>query len=91
MSIVCGSLHRVERRVFGDLVQLDALGILELEQLRQMPGDGFAFAIGVGREEDFGRGFQRALELLDDVALPFDRQVARGEVVLDVDAERALG
>ncbi len=74
-----GVLERRQRGVLGDLVQLDALGVLELQQLGEMPRDRLALAIGVGRQVHFGRRLRRRLELLDDVALPFDGQVARRE------------
>jgi hypothetical protein len=77
---------RRQRRIFGDLVELDPLGIFELEDLREMPCDRFAFAIRVGREVDFAGRFRRRFELLDDVALAFDRQVAGSEIMVDVDA-----
>ena len=86
-------LDRVERRRLRDLVQLDAFGRLQLQEFREMPSDCFALAIGVGREVDVAgaRGFHGRLELLDDVPLTFNSEVARGEVVRDVDAERTLG
>ena len=83
-------LERRQRRLFRDLVELDPLGIGELQELGQVPGDRLAFAIGIGREIDVGRAFDRAAQLLDDVAFALDRQVFRREVVLDVDAQRAL-
>ena len=76
--------------VLGDFVEFDSLGVFELEDLRQMPRDRFAFAIGVGREVDLAGRFRRRLELLDDVALAFDRQVFGRKIVVDVDAERRL-
>ena len=45
-------LHRREHGAFGDFVELDAADLLvtvQPEGGQQMPGDGFAFAIGVGR------------------------------------------
>ena len=68
-------VERRQRRVLGDLVELDPLGIFELQELGQMPRDRLALAIGVGREVDLGRAFDGAAQLLDDVALAFDRQV----------------
>ena len=66
------------------------LGSSSFSSSRQMPRDRFALAVGVGGEVHLGGRFRGAPQLLDDVALPFNRQVTRGEVVLDVDAERAL-
>ena len=57
-------MSRVDRPqggVFRDLVQFDALGMIELEHLGEVPRDRFAFAVGIGREEDVGRRFDGAL------------------------------
>jgi hypothetical protein len=61
---------RGQRRLFGDFVELDALGVLELEDLRQMPGDRFALAIGVGREVDLAGRFRRRFSSLMMSPLP---------------------
>src|SRR5579872_5975705 len=60
---------------FGDLVQFDALRMVELEQLGEVPGDGFAFAVGVGGQIDVVRLFGGRAQLFDDVALTFDGDV----------------
>ena len=86
-----GGLDCLQRGGFGDLVKFDALGIFELQQFRQMPGDRLAFAIGVGREEHFGGRLRGSAQVLDHVALTFNREVTRGETVLDIHAERAFG
>ena len=83
-------LERLEDGVFGDLVQLDPLRVLELQELGQMPCDRFAFAIRVGRQVDFRGDLRGRLEVLDDVALPLNGEVARHESVQDVDAQRRL-
>ena len=51
-----------------------------------MPGDGLAFAIGVGREQDVVGLLGRGLELGEDLLLALDDLVGLREVVLDVDA-----
>ena len=49
--------HGVEHRLLGHRVEDDALdrhagqGLLAVEHLQHMPGDGFALAVGVGRED----------------------------------------
>ncbi len=71
-----------------DLVELDPLGRLVggLQLLGEVPGDGFALAIGVGREQDLVDPFGRRLELLKDLLLSGDDLVGLLEAVLDVDA-----
>jgi hypothetical protein len=86
-----GRLDRLNCRGFGDLVELDALGIFELQKLGEMPCDRLTFAVRVGREEHVGGGFRRVPEVFDDVAFPFNSEIARRETVLDVDPERAFG
>ena len=50
--------HGLGHRLFGDRVENDALDLVVLERLllfqhfKNVPGDGFAFAIGVGRENE---------------------------------------
>ncbi len=82
--------ERGQRGFLGDFVELDPLRIVELQQLGQMPGDRLALAVGVGREVDVGCALYRAAQLLDDVALAFDRQILGREIVLDVNAQRAF-
>ena len=70
MSMWCGFGDRCQRRVFGDFVQLDALGVVELQELGQMPRDRLALAVGVGREVDFARDFAALLSSLMTSPLP---------------------
>ena len=58
--------------------------------LNQVPGDGLAFAIGVGRQVDLTRLLDALLELLDQLGLVSRHQIGRREIVVDVDPERAL-
>ena len=61
-----GMGNRFLDRGFGDLVEHDPVQFLVLQQLlvfkdlRKMPGNGFALAVGVGREVDVG-GFRHRL------------------------------
>ena len=81
-------LDPVLDRGFGDLVKGDTLGVLifQLEQLLDMPGDGFALAVRVGCEVDEVALADLAADLLDDFIFSFDRRVFRFEIVLNIDA-----
>ena len=58
---------------------------------RQMGGNGFAFAVRVRRQVNgVGRGCQ-LLQLGDNLFFAGDDDVIGLEVVLDIDAQRALG
>src|SRR5690606_38673816 len=59
-------LQGVGDRLFGDLVKYQpADGNLRLEHLAQVPTDGLAFAVFVGRQVEALGGFDRLLQLLD--------------------------
>jgi hypothetical protein len=83
-------LERFFDFLFRDLVELYAKRLGQLEQLREMPSDGFALTIGVGREIDARGLLDRGAQLFDDRALALDRDVRRREAVVDVDPEPAL-
>jgi hypothetical protein len=82
-------LHGFEDCLAGDLVEADAAERarrLQAERGDQVPGDGFAFAIGVAGQQH-GRGRARlSLESLDDIGLGRWYHVFSCEVVVDVDA-----
>ena len=59
-----------------------------LEDLGDVPADGFAFAIGVGREVERVGGLGRARDRLDVLLVLLDQLVAHGELALRID--RAL-
>ena len=83
-------LDRLLNGLLGDLVEQDAVDVLLVaDALGDVPGDGLAFAIGVGRQVDVLFVFRGLLELVDDFALAVNDLVLRLEVVLDVDAELA--
>src|SRR5690606_16020735 len=97
-----GALERAAHGVPGDFVEEDAVearssiaaslavvGVAEL--LRDVVRDGLALAVGVGGEDDLLGAPGLLLELLDDLALAPNGDVARLEAVLDVDAQLALG
>ena len=86
-----GLRHRFAHRVLGDLVEHHALHVLALElalrlqELVQMPGDGLALAVGVGREEQRLGLLQRARDGVDVLLVALDHLVLHREVVLRVD------
>ena len=85
--------ERVERLFNGagrDLVQLDALRVLQVENVRQVPGDRLPFPVGVRGQQDLGGPLGGRLQILDRRFLTGDRDVFRLEGMLDVDPERAL-
>src|SRR4029079_14498275 len=75
-----------------NLVELDALVAagVQIHSLEEVPGDGLALAVGVSGEVDELGTLRRLLELLDDVLLVLGHDIARSEVVIDIDAELRL-
>ena len=59
--------------------------------LGQVPRDGFAFAIGVRRQIDVVRRQGQLLQLGENFLLAGNDDVFRLEIVIDIDAQRALG
>ena len=80
-------------RAGRDLVELDATHravAIQAQRRDQVPGDGLAFAVRVGREQDrLGRA-RLVLQSLDDVLAVLGDDVLRAKLVFDVDAEFAL-
>ena len=77
----------------GDLVESDAADAVvgQVEGLLQVPGDGFAFAVGVGGQIDdagLGRG---SLELADRIFFGRHNFVRRLVALRDIEPELALG
>ena len=83
--------HSVPYSVFGDFVESHPLdfwgvaGFIDAERFQQMPGDGFAFAVGVSGQDQFialvGFFFQQR-----DLFLAFGQDVvARLEFRFDID------
>jgi hypothetical protein len=56
-----------------------------------VPGDGLAFAVGVGGEVDLAGAFDAASELLDGLDLVARHEVGGREVVADLDASLSEG
>jgi hypothetical protein len=65
--------------------------VFRLGGLDQMPGDGFALTVRVGREVDLARALHAGLEVLDDLRFVARNEVLRREVMLHIHAQRALG
>jgi hypothetical protein len=68
-SISRGCASASSIALLGDLVEDDALRLLQSRRLLDMPGDSLALAVGVGREIDLVGLLGRLLYLLDDLAL----------------------
>ena len=72
--------------LFGDFVEDDAADLdLGLEQLLEVPADRLAFAVGVGRENQFRGVLHRGLEGRDVLLLVAGHHVIRREVAVGVD------
>ena len=86
-------LERGEHPLLGDLVEHQPANLLLVaaaELLRQVPADGLAFAVGVGRDEDVVGSLRGVLQLLEHFLPAGDDLVRRLEAFLDVDAQLAL-
>ena len=66
------------------------LVIRNVQQIFQMPRDGFALAVRVSREIDAAGALRGLAQVCDDVFLSLERLVLRLKIVLDIDAQRAL-
>ena len=77
----------------GDFVEDDALGgpDVQAQGVGEMPGDGFAFAVQVGGEEDFGGSFHGGAKIGNDFFGAVRDFVGGFEVVIDVDIESLAG
>ncbi|CCY42479.1 flagellar basal body rod protein [Firmicutes bacterium CAG:124] len=86
--VLDGFLHDVA----CDLVEGHAvcLVIRNVQQIFQMPRDGFALAVRVSREIDAAGALRGLAQVCDDVFLSLERLVLRLKIVLDIDAQRAL-
>ena len=79
--------------LLGDLVEGHALCLFlaQLQQVFQMPGNGFTLAVRVRCEIDDLRLVRRAAQIPDDLFLSLDGAVFRLKVVRDVHAKGAFG
>ena len=84
-------VERLGHRVLGDLVEDDPLyrDIVERvapgELLGDVPGDGLALPVRVGREEQLVGALERRDDLLDALFRPLVDLPDHGEVVLGID------
>jgi len=76
-----------------DLVEEHALNVRvgRPNLFSDMPGDGLALAVGVGRQQDLLCPLGRGLDVRDDLLLALDNHVFGLEVVFNVDAHAGLG
>ena len=61
------------------------------EFLGEMGGDGFAFAVGIGCEIDGVGAAGKLFEMRDYLLFAGNDLVLGGEIIVDIDAETALG
>ena len=84
-------LQRLLHPGLGDLLELDPLGVGELEDLCDVPRDALALPIRVSREHDPAGLLGRLLEVGDHLLLARDDDVGLLEVLVLIDAHVALG
>jgi hypothetical protein len=73
---VAGNLHGGQHGVAGDLLEQHPVsGHLAADLVGHVPGDGFAFPVGVGGEIDLGCAFRRLLEIGQRLGLALDGHV----------------
>ena len=61
-----------------------------LQLFLQVPADGFAFAVGIGRQVDLVHLLRRVLQLLDQLLLALDHFVLGLEAILHIDRQILL-
>src|SRR3989344_4232254 len=76
-----GFLHGM----FGNLVEYDALGLFEADGFREMPCNGLALTVRVGREYHLARLFGFLVQFVNYVLFFLHDLIARREATLDVD------
>ena len=85
--------HALLHALFRDLVEGHAVGLMgvQAQDIGQMPADGFALTVRVGREKDAVGVLGLALELLDELFLALDADVLRRIAVFDINAQLGGG
>ena len=85
--------HALLHTLFGDLVKGDTVGLVGVQpqNIGQMPADGLALAVRVGRQQHAVGVFGLALQLLDELFLALDADVLRGIAMLHINAQLRCG
>jgi len=85
-------LHRLQHRLLGDGIEhhtLDRLLLVErvffLEHLQHMPGDGFALAVGVGRQDELARPLHRPSDVVEALLRLVVDLPDHAEILLGID------
>ena len=68
---LAGLVQRFLDHILSDGVEGDALVMLELQALLEMPGDGLAFAVRIGCQIDGFGAHRPSLEVVDDILAAF--------------------
>ena len=78
---------------FRDFIEGDTpdAAILQAKRLLEVPGDGFAFAVGVRRQVDHIRAGSMLLQQGEDILAILQIAIGWNPPCLDVDAESAAG
>ena len=81
--------HAGQHGLFRNFVEHDAAGVLrvDFQQMSQVPGNRFAFAVRVSRQIDFFRTDELVLQLFNELALIPHVRIRRRKPVFDIDAE----
>ena len=88
-----GALHRRLHGLGRDLVEFDAAGrgLVDAQDVRQMPGDCLTLAVRVSREVDLGGAAGLLADAVENLAATADGDVFRLEAVFHVYADLRLG
>ena len=86
-------LHGCANRFRGDFIEENAkdFGLVSIENFLEVLADRFTFTIGVGCEKNAIGALRCSAEFLDDLLFAGNDFVDRFEIVLDIDAQFALG
>ena len=79
--------------LLGDLMKLNAAGLVgvDAQNMAQVPGDRFAFAVRVGSEVDLGSVPGFLADAGQNIAPAADGDVLQGEIVVHIHADLRLG
>ena len=87
-----GVLNGAQDGVFGNFVENDAAGFFggEFQNLLEVPGNGFPFAVFIGGQPDGVRGLGKLAEFGHDLLLVGRNHIFGLEAVFDINAEFVL-